>query len=128
MEEGDGVPAGTDAYAEPDGTIVMRYHPGVRLTATLTAQVAAAHIRLAAGQKRPVLADVRGLVSADRASREIAASAAVAAATWRLAILVENPVTRVLGNFFLRVSAPAYPTRIFDDEAVARAWLKEPPP
>jgi hypothetical protein len=130
MEDGQGSlgrhPACADAFTEPDGTIVIRFHAGVELTLALTAPVVAEHIRLAGGEKRPVLADVRGLVSADRASRELAASPAVVAATARMAIVVGNPVTRVLGNFFLKVTTPAYPTRIFKDEAQARAWLKEP--
>lgn len=130
MQEGQGSlgehPSCAVVNAEADGTIVMRYHTGVELTGELAAQVARAHIRLAGGQKRPTLADVRGLVSADRAAREVAAGSGVVAATLRLAILVGNPVTRVLGNFFWRVTTPAYPTRVFSDEAQARAWLKAP--
>jgi hypothetical protein len=129
MEEGQGDLgerlACADVHAEPDGTIVIRFHAGVELTTEFTAPVAAAHVRLAGGEKRPVLADVRGLVSVDRSSRQLAVSADVVRATARMAIVVGNPVTRVLGNFFLRVTTPAYPTRVFADEAHARAWLKE---
>jgi hypothetical protein len=132
MQEGQGSlgehPECADVYVEPDGTIVMRYHAGVELQGPLAAQVAAAHIRLAEGQKRPALVDLRGLVSVDRASRQVGASADVVAVTSRLAILVGNPVTRMLGNFFLKVTTPAYPTRLFADETQARAWLKEPSP
>jgi hypothetical protein len=44
-----------------------------------------------------------------------------------MAVLVGDPLSRMLGNFFLRVSRPAYPTRIFTDEAAARRWLAEEP-
>ncbi len=37
-----------------------------------------------------------------------------------MAILVENPVSRVLGNLFIRVRRPGYPTRMFSDEGSAR--------
>ena len=121
-------PSTAETVAEPDGTIVIRFRAGTRLDVRLTGEVADAHIRLAQGEKRPVLADVRGLVSADRASRELAAGPAVVAVTARLAMLVDKPVTRLLGNFFLRVTTPAYPMRIFGDEASARTWLKEPLP
>jgi hypothetical protein len=131
MQEGQGNPADhtayADVYAEPDGTVVMRYHAGVALDTAAAALVAAAHVRAAAGQKRPILVDVRGMVSVDRGGREVAAGAAVVAATSRMALLVGNPVTRVLGNFFSRVTTPGYPTRLFTDEAAARAWLKEEP-
>ena len=31
----------------------------------------------------------------------------------------------MMGNFFLNVSKPMAPTKLFDDEASALAWLKE---
>ena len=132
MQEGQGSlgehPMCADVHVEPDGTIVMRFHVGVELVAGLAAEVAAAHIRAAEGQKRPALVDLRGLVSVDRASREMGASADIVAVTARMAILVGNPVTRMLGNFFSRVTTPAYPTRLFTDEAQARACLAERAP
>ena len=42
----------------------------------------------------------------------------------RCAVLVGHPVSRVLGNFFLGISRPAYPTRLFTDPAAAIGWLK----
>jgi hypothetical protein len=117
-----------DVFAEADGTIVLRYHPECRLDVQKTALVASAHIALAEGRKRPVFADCRGLVSTDRASRQLAAGPDIVAVTARLAILVDNPVARVLGNFFLRVTEPAYATQIFNDESKARAWLAESAP
>lgn len=116
-----------DVYAEPDGTIVLRFHHQTRLTLDHTRGVTRAQIELSRGEKRAVLADVRGLISSDRGSRELAAGPTIAAVTARMAILVGNPLTRLIGNFFLVVSAPAYPTRIFSDEVLARAWLQEDP-
>jgi len=115
-----------EVFAEPDGTVVLRFVPGARLTAERTAEVVHAHVAAAAGQKRPTLADVRGLSATDRGSRELAAGPEIVAVVLRMALLVGNPVSRVLGNFFLRVTGPAYPTRIFSDEAAARRWLREP--
>lgn len=119
-------PKSAEAFVGADGILVLRFHRGTRLDAALTAEVVRAHIELAQGQPRPVLADVRGLVSVDRASRQLAASHEVTAATSRMAIIVGNPVTRTLGNFFIRVTTPSYPTRLFAEEGVARAWLLEP--
>lgn len=114
-----------DVSAEPDGLIVLRFDQDCRITESAAAEVASAHVFLAAGARSPVLVDMRGVISADRGTRELAAGPGVSAVTARLAILVGNPVTRVLGNFFLRVSAPKYPTKIFNDETLARAWLRE---
>ena len=114
-----------EAWVEADGTLVLRFDAECRLTESGTKEMADAHVELADGSARLVLADVRGLISADRGSRQIASGPNVTRATSRLAILVGNPVTRVLGNFFLKVSTPKYPTRIFNDETSARAWLRE---
>jgi hypothetical protein len=120
-----GQPQIADVYAEADGTVVVRFRSAVRLTRELTVEVTRAHVAAANGEKRPVLADVRGVLSTDRASRELAVAPDVTGATLRMAILVGNPVTRVIGGFFLRVTTPRYPTRIFSDEQQAREWLRE---
>ena len=114
-----------DVYTEPDGTVVLRFLAGSRVTAEATPAVIRAQISAARGGKRPTLADVRGIGSNDRAARELAAGPEIVAATLRMALLVENPVSRIFGNFFLRVTRPAYPVRIFTDEASARRWLSE---
>jgi hypothetical protein len=110
--------------ADADGTVVLAFADGCRLDAANTAPVVQAHLAAAAGEKRPTLADVRGMRSATRESRELAAGPNVAAITARMAIIVGNPVTRLLGNFFLVVTKPKYPTRLFTDEPAARAWLR----
>jgi hypothetical protein len=118
-------PRAAEVTAEPDGTVVVRFRLGVRLNAVLTEELVRAQIAAAGGQKRPTLADVRDLVSTDRASRELAAGPELTAVVSRMAIVVGNPLTRMLSNFFSRVTGPSYPVRVFEDEARARAWLKE---
>jgi hypothetical protein len=41
-----------------------------------------------------------------------------------LALIAGTPLSRVMGNFYLRVSKPRYPARLFDNEASALAWLR----
>jgi hypothetical protein len=125
VRDHNGFPIAT-VTAEPDGTVVLVFAEGCRLDAANTLPVVQAHIAAAADQKRPTLADVRGMRSATREARQLAAGEDIAAITSRMAILVGNPVTGLLGNFFLKVTSPKYPTRLFNDEAPARAWLQEP--
>lgn len=131
-QEGEGAEAPirtavADVYVEVDGTLVLHFRQQARLVGEHGAEVVRAHVAAAKGRKLRTLADVRGIVSNDRATRELAAGPAVAAVTLRMAVLVGDPLSRTLGNFFLRVSRPAYPTRIFTDEAAARRWLAEEP-
>lgn len=118
-------PAVATVVAEADGTVVLVFQPGCRLDAENTVHIVRAHIAAAAGQKRPTLADLRGMRSATREARELAGGPDVVAITLRMALIVANPVSRVLGNFFMTVTHPKYPTRIFKDEASARHWLRE---
>ena len=111
-------------YAEDDGTVVLRFREGCRMTAENTPEVVSAHVAAAAGAKRPTLSDVRGIRAASREARELAAGVEAASVTRCMAILVENPVSRVLGNLFIRVRRPGYPTRMFSDEGSARLWLR----
>lgn len=114
-----------DVYTEEDGSVVLRFRPESLATLEAVREVVQAHVAAARGAKRLTLADVSGLKFADLEARKLAAGPEVAAVTSRMALLVGNPVSRILGNFFLRVSRPLYPTRIFTDEASARRWLSE---
>jgi hypothetical protein len=114
-----------DVIAEPDSTVVLRFFPGSRATAETAAEVARAHVAAARGRKCPALADLRGMHSSDRAAREVGAGPDVVAITSHMAVLVGSPMTSIIGNFFLRVTRPAYRTRLFTDEGAARRWLRE---
>jgi hypothetical protein len=114
-----------DVFTELDGTVVLRFLAGSHVTAAAAPTLMRAQISAARGGKRATLADLRGIASNERASRELAAGPEIVAVTSRMALLVENPVSRIFGNFFMRVTRPAYPTRIFTDEASARRWLSE---
>ena len=78
-----------------------------------------------AGQRRrPVLIDLRQARSMDRATRAYYAGPATASKQIAVGILIESPLSRVLGNFFLGLNKPIMPTRLFTSEAEALAWLR----
>jgi hypothetical protein len=114
-----------DVLAESDGTVVLRFQQGCRLNAQNTREVVRAQVAAAAGAKRATLADLRGMLSADREARQLGAGSEASEVTSCMALVIGNPVTRLLGNFFMRVTNPIYPTKLFTDEAAARAWLRE---
>lgn len=43
----------------------------------------------------------------------------------KVALMVESPATRIIGNVFLKVSKPRIPTKLFQNRDAARAWLRE---
>ena len=38
---------------------------------------------------------------------------------------VTNPVTKVVGDLFMRINKPPYPNKLFMSEAQALSWLRE---
>ena len=108
-----------------DGVIYVRHVQGSELITDDVSATLVASGEVAAGIARPCLVDLRGVRSADRGARQAAAAFEMKTIASRAAMLVGGPVTRVIATFFLRVASPPYPTRIFDDEAEALAWLVE---
>lgn len=85
----------------------------------------AAITKLVRGVKRPVLSDIRNLKEVDREGRQLGAAEEAARNILALAILISSPVSRAIGNIFLKINRPQFPTRLFTSEADAVKWLKE---
>jgi hypothetical protein len=81
--------------------------------------------QVAGERRRPVLVDISAVAGESRAARAYFVSDEAVARYSAVAILVASPVSRVIGTFFLRLSAHKVPTRLFTSEAVASAWLAE---
>lgn len=47
------------------------------------------------------------------------------AVSTHVALMVESPATRIIGNVFMKVSKPRIPTKLFTNREAARAWLRE---
>jgi hypothetical protein len=88
-----------------------------------TEQIFMAFDRLGVVAPTALLADIRALrgvslgvrthMSSERAGRYLA----------RVALVADNPLTRTIGNFFMRLNRPPFPVRIFDGEDEALRWL-----
>lgn len=96
------------------------------LDASDTDEIFAAFDRLGVVSPTALLADIRRLrgvslgvrvnMSSERAGRYLA----------RVALVADSPLTRTIGNFFMRLNRPPFPVRIFDAEDEALRWLLTP--
>jgi anti-anti-sigma regulatory factor len=116
-------PQGAKVCVDERGILRIVIEPGARLDDDSTRQMMARTFELAAGRQLPTLVDARGVRAMSLGARQLAASDDVAAITKCLAILVGGPVSVVIGNFFMRVTRPRYPTRLFTDMGEAERWL-----
>jgi len=70
-----------------------------------------------------VLADIRGLRRSGVATERYVAGPETTDVARRLALLIESPVSRMLGNLKMGLAKPPFPTRLFTNEDAAVAWL-----
>ncbi len=112
-----------EMWLRQDGVVHLAWGPGAVLRLEDAVAAIDAMTKLTDGRKSPLLVDTRDLGPQDRAARmEFVRGGELVSA---VALLVSTPLSRMMGNFFLTVSKPMAPTRLFDDEAVAIAWLRE---
>ena len=105
-----------------DGIVQLVWNP--RTTVLLEDATAAlqAMAQLTRGRRSPLLVDMCETGPLDRPTRaELTRRSDLQSA---VALIVGTPLTRMMANFFLSVNKPPYPTRMFDDEASALAWLQ----
>jgi hypothetical protein len=107
-----------------DGIVRIIHHPDVEVTLADAEDTMAAYLKLYQGKRRPLLVDTKSMKSLAREARHYYASEEAARVASAVAIIVGTPVSKVLGNFYLGLSNPHLPTRLFSDEDEALAWLK----
>ncbi len=71
----------------------------------------------------PVLIDIRSIKNISKPARDFLASPAGCEGILAAAILIDSPLTSLIGNFFLNINKPLKPTRIFNNEPDAKKWL-----
>jgi hypothetical protein len=80
--------------------------------------------KLSKGKKVPVFTDMRGLKSMTREARLFLSGEDAAQVTSAAALLIGSPLSKVIGNFFMGINKPPYPTKLFTSEEKALQWLK----
>jgi hypothetical protein len=110
---------------DPAGFVHATMADGADFELADAQEAVAATKRVAGGVVRPVLVEMRGVRSQTREARAYFAAPERARDFSAIALVVGSPVSRVIANFFLRFGSQPVPTRLFDDEGTARAWLRE---
>ncbi len=79
---------------------------------------------LSSGKRLPAIIDISESKSIARDARNYYASEKAVEVELALALVIGSPLSRLMGNFFLGLNKPPYPTRLFTSEQEAIAWLK----
>ena len=73
---------------------------------------------------RPILVDINNVRTVSKESRGIYSSTETAEVFSAAALLVGNPVSRIIGNFYLGLNKSAMPVKMFTESGEAFEWLK----
>ena len=111
-------------WRDGDGIIRVRIKPHIDLNLVDAQEALRAITVLCEGRKRPVLVDITEIKSMDREARVFFAGPETAQVESAAALVVRSPLTRAIGNFFMGLNKPLFPTRLFTSEAEALTWLK----
>lgn len=77
------------------------------------------------GTKYLLLSNIKAIKSSTKAARDFMASKEGCEGVTAAAVLIDSAISSMIGNFFIRISKPFVPTRIFTDETEAKKWLLE---
>lgn len=105
---------------------------GLVCNQSYVATVTAEHLRsgfqvareMGEGEKVVLVAESGPLSQATRESRALLAGPESAAVFAAMAVVVRSPVARAIMNFFVRLSSPPFPLRMFTSADDARAWAR----
>ncbi len=116
--------AETEVWLDGNGIVRIRYPQNFNLTLQVMQEVNRQHRQLTT-EKRPVLVYAESVASAEYEAQQFASTQQAIELTTCLAIIVRSFFTRAMAELFMKFHKPPYPTRIFNDEQAALAWLED---
>jgi hypothetical protein len=106
------------------GILFFEYKPNTTIDLEVAMRVVADRIALQNEMYLPVYCDIRGIVSTNKAGRDyLAKSGSVLAKA--VALIANENISMTFSTFYLEISRPSIPTRIFSVEQDALDYLKE---
>lgn len=109
---------------DADGVLSVRIRAGAYQSLANAEQNLGAALGLRAGQRRPLMVDIREAQPLDADVRHYYSGQVLVDGFTALALLVDaSPFGRMMGNIYFRVARPGIPTRLFTEPHQAHEWL-----
>ena len=107
-----------------DGLVIVRIRDGAYQSLEDARTNLAVAISETAGQRRPLLVDIRTSQPLDADARHHYSGQTLVDSFTALALLIDSsPLGRMMGNVYFRVARPGIPALLFGDESRAVEWL-----
>lgn len=79
--------------------------------------------KLSQGKKYPLLVDLNNIKSITKEARDHFAMKNREPLINSLAMVIKSPISRMIGNYFINLSSPTVPTKLFNHKEKAIKWL-----
>lgn len=106
-----------------DGILFFQYKPSTIIDLEVAMRVVADRIAFQNERHLPIFCDTRGITSIDKAARDYLAKSGSMLAK-AVALIGSENVSITMSTFYLEISKPSVPTRIFTIEHEALDYLK----
>jgi hypothetical protein len=112
-----------EMWLRADGIVQLVWAPRTTMHLEHAQAAIEAMTSITSGHAALLLVDTRRLGVQDRDARmEFVRRGDLVKA---VALIVDSPLNRMMGQFFINVSRPVVSTRLFENETAAAAWLLE---
>lgn len=107
-----------------DGIVRITSLPQIEITLDDAKISIEAQLKVTKGKSCPTLLDIREIKSITRKARMYFAGKESRSVNSAMGILVNSPLSKMVGNLFIGINKPDMPTKLFLSEDKAIEWLK----
>ncbi len=108
-----------------DGIARTKVKPQAEVTIKESLENSKAVNGLQSDKKFPLLIDARQIKSISKEARDNFSIRNRDTNITSFAVIIESPLSRIIGNFFMGLNKPSVPAKLFNNEQDAIAWLKQ---
>jgi len=106
------------------GIVFFVYKPNTTIDLAAAKQIVNDRIKFQNQIDYPIYCDIRGMKSADKSARDFLAKEG-SSFTKGVAVIVDSPMTKIIGNFYLGLNKPTAPTKMFTEKPEALQYLNQ---
>ena len=107
-----------------DGILFFKYKPNTTIDLLVAQKVVTDRIHFQNERSYPVLCDIRGVISTNKAGRDYLAQSG-SILTQAVGLILHEKVSLTISTFYLKINKPSVPTEIFATEEEAFVYLKK---
>lgn len=106
-----------------EGSILMGTYKDVHVDLAIAKEIVQERIRVFGTEGRPAMIELKANVSFTKEARDYLAGTEACLGVLKLALIAKSPIALTLGNFYLKISKPPVPTKLFSNKEDAKRWL-----